>query len=341
MEDQTGHDREVITNNIQIDSTEHKNKQEHAGETRENTLKRPRSENVKNDETERNKRVKKDSEFHELKSLMYDLATEVKSLNDRVFERIDDLEKDFAKNIVENITKMIDTKISKEVNKVKNEFKTEVNTVNKRIDSIVDKLRVDFQNLKSDVNEQVKRKDYAGAVSNNQTRNDTNIVIKMLSESEAEKTDPAITKNRVCAIIRDGLRIHDVKVISAERKESRGRNPGVVVATVETSEQKEKIMKNKIKLRQTREYNRVYIEDELTREAQVNQTNMMAILKGMGRDKDFVFVNGKIKNKGNTHRRNETERTHEQSERNDRNEWRTVRGRDTRGRGGRGRRRGY
>ncbi|CAC5381706.1 unnamed protein product [Mytilus coruscus] len=92
-------------------------------------------------------------------------------------------------------------------------------------------------------------------------------------------------------------------------------------------------MKNKIKLRQTREYNRVYIEDELTREAQVYQTNMMAILKGMGRDKDFVFVNGKIKNKGNTHRRNETERTHEQSERNDRNEWRTVRGRNTRGRG--------
>ncbi|CAG2202245.1 unnamed protein product [Mytilus edulis] len=80
----------------------------------------------------------------------------------------------------------------------------------------------------------------------------------MLSESEAEKTDPAITKNRVCAIIRDGLRIHDVKVISAERKESRGRNPGVVVATVETSEQKEKIMKNKIKLRQTREYNIEY-----------------------------------------------------------------------------------
>ncbi|CAC5378479.1 unnamed protein product [Mytilus coruscus] len=92
---------------------------------------------------------------------MYDLATEVKSLNDRVFERIDDLEKDFAKNIVETITKMIDIKISKEVNKVKDEFKTEVNTVNKRTYSIVDKLRVDF---------------------NNQTRNDTNIVIKMLKQ---------------------------------------------------------------------------------------------------------------------------------------------------------------
>ncbi|CAC5381705.1 unnamed protein product [Mytilus coruscus] len=208
----------------------------HEGETRENKLKRSRSENVQNDDTERNNRMKTESEFHELKSLMYDLATEVKSLNDRVFERIDDLEKDFAKNIVENITKMIDTKIRKEVNKVKDEFKTEVNTVNKRIDSIVDKLRVDFQNFKSDVTEQVTRKEYAGVVSNNQTHNDTNIVIKMLSESEAEKTDPAITKNRVCAIIRDGLRIHDVKVLSVERKESRGRNPGVVVASVETCE---------------------------------------------------------------------------------------------------------
>ena len=127
---------------------------------------------------------------------------------------------------------------------MKEKFKTEVNTVKKRIDSIVDKLSVDFQNLKSLVtDEQVKRKDNAEAVSNYQTRNDTNIVIKMLNESETEKTDPAITKNRVCAIIRDGLRIHDVKGLSAERKESRGRNPGVVVATVETTDQKEKIMK--------------------------------------------------------------------------------------------------
>ena len=38
----------------------------------------------------------------------------------------------------------------------------------------------------------------------------------------------------------------------------------------------------------------MYIEDELTREAQVNQTNIMAILEVMGRDKDFVFLNGKI-----------------------------------------------
>ena len=49
---------------------------------------------------------------------MYDLATQVKSLNNRVFERIDDLEKDFATNIVEFLTKMIDTKISESEGKI-------------------------------------------------------------------------------------------------------------------------------------------------------------------------------------------------------------------------------
>ncbi|CAC5409741.1 unnamed protein product [Mytilus coruscus] len=127
---------------------------------------------------------------------------------------------------------------------------------------------------------------------------------------------------------RDGLRIHDVKVLSVERKESSGRNPSVVVASVETCEQKDKITKNKKKLRQTREYKKMYTEDELSKEAQVNQINMMAILKGMRRDRDFVFVNGEIKNKGNTRRRNGKDRIHEQSERNDRNKWRTVRGRN-------------
>lgn len=45
--------------------------------------------------------------------------------------------------------------------------------------------------------------------------------------------------------------------------------------------------------------NRLYIENEHTRTAHDNQINMVAILKSMDRDKDFVFANWKNKEQRN------------------------------------------
>ncbi|KAK3082716.1 hypothetical protein FSP39_003390 [Pinctada imbricata] len=85
------------------------------------------------------------------------------------------------------------------------------------------------------------------------------IVIKMLRERDGETNNPDITKGCVEAVIRDGLRLHDVKVVEVDRKKG-GRNPGVVLATIETKKQKDKILKNKSKLKHSSAYSRVYIE---------------------------------------------------------------------------------
>ena len=71
---------------------------------------------------------------------MYDLALEVKSLHERVFDRIDKLEKVFARNVAENMKKMVDKKIESEIGKVKENINSEVTTVNKRIDGLVNKI---------------------------------------------------------------------------------------------------------------------------------------------------------------------------------------------------------
>ena len=53
--------------------------------------------------------------------LVEGISLEVRSLNDRVFTRIEKLETNFTRNIAENMTKMMDIKIQKEVSKVKSE----------------------------------------------------------------------------------------------------------------------------------------------------------------------------------------------------------------------------
>lgn len=76
------------------------------------------------------------SEISEIRGL----AIEMKSMNDRMTERMDKLESTSSKNIVQNITKRRESKIKKEVGEVKDHLNTDMNTVNKRIDGLVNKI---------------------------------------------------------------------------------------------------------------------------------------------------------------------------------------------------------
>ena len=262
--------------------------------------KRARSGDNSEGDDECLKRQKKESstdEMAELKMIMFDLATEVKSLNDRVFERIGSLEKVFARNLAENMTKMVDIKIRKEIDKVKEDFGSEIGTVNKRIDGLVNKVREDIKSVK---NELAKKPTYAEAADSHRDKGSNKIVIKMLEEREGERNDPESVKHRVVSLIRDGLHLTDVKVTAAERASGNGggKYPRVITAEVETKEQKEKVLKNKMNLRNTRNYRKVYIEDVLSKEARTNQANMRTLLKELGRDRDLVVRNGKLQKRG-------------------------------------------
>lgn len=72
------------------------------------------------------------SEISEIRGL----AIEMKSMNERMTERMDKLESTSSKNI----TKIRESKIKKEVGEVKDHLNTDMNTVNKRIDGLVNKI---------------------------------------------------------------------------------------------------------------------------------------------------------------------------------------------------------
>lgn len=76
------------------------------------------------------------SEISEIRGL----AIEMKSMNERMTEKMDKLESTSSKNIVQNITKIRESKIKKEVGEVKDHLNTDMNTVNKRIDGLVNKI---------------------------------------------------------------------------------------------------------------------------------------------------------------------------------------------------------
>ena len=86
---------------------------------------------------------------------------------------------------------------------------------------------------------------------------------KIYQSGNGEADDTSLTKSSVEGLIRDGLRLRDAKVIKAVRKVNKSnRRPGVVIATLETTQQKEKVMKDKYKLKTNAKYRDVYIENE-------------------------------------------------------------------------------
>ena len=70
----------------------------------------------------------------------------------------------------------------------------------------------------------------------------------MYSESDCRFTRVdrcAVTLNKVNSLLRDGLKLKDIKVQKVERKASSNGKPGVIIASIETLEQSERLWKQK------------------------------------------------------------------------------------------------
>lgn len=86
-------------------------------------------------------------------------------------------------------------------------------------------------------------------------------------------------------LIRDGLGIPDINVISAERKISRSDRPGVVVAKCESVEHVKMILDNKSKLKASDRYQQVYISRDIPRSERIMNANMRTLIDIIGKDK--------------------------------------------------------
>jgi len=78
--------------------------------------------------------------------------------------------------------------------------------------------------------------------------------------------------------------------MSVERKETKGRYPGVIIAETDTIESKKEIMKNKSKLKHSRNHSKVYIENDIPLETRNFQNTVRTVLREMGKDKAYRFT---------------------------------------------------
>ena len=219
-----------------------------------------------------------DSKFNDfetrLKSaIMVTVKEEVESVRKEFNDRIDGLSKKLEDKFL--------TKMQNQVQQMKSDIKLELQEDSKKLQESISKL----QNT------------YAEAVartSDAEAQNKRNIVIRNLKCDPKETTDKNVTLNKVNSLVRDGLKLTDVQISAVERKQTRDGKPEVIIATVETTEQKTKLMQNKKSLKKSKQYESVYIEDERPASQRLNEANMRTLLKACGKSGDFIVANGRL-----------------------------------------------
>jgi hypothetical protein len=217
------------------------------------------------------------------------LTTQLTDCFSALTVRINDMEK----NLEEKLLRKIDTHIDKKIDRLKLNIDKDISTVKSDM--------VKIEKTCSDAIENVKRS-YADAIKSrgetNDITRDTNIVIRNLRESADERDDPSVVKHKVEKLLRDGLKLANVKIVEAKRKpgwtDRRGDRPGIIIATVETKEQKTQLMKAKIALRESRDYRSVYIENDLTVNELQTQSSLRTILRELGRERDYFVTGSRI-----------------------------------------------
>ncbi|CAG2224136.1 unnamed protein product [Mytilus edulis] len=108
-----------------------------------------------------------------------------------------------------------------------------------------------------------------------------NIIIRNLQESDNEN----IT-NKVNGLLKDGLRLKDIRIKSVDRKKSMRENkPGVIIVKLERTEDKRRVMEVKRNLKDTRNFRDVFIDHDLPKSQRMLNANLRHIVKTIGNDK--------------------------------------------------------
>ncbi|VDI20945.1 Hypothetical predicted protein [Mytilus galloprovincialis] len=216
----------------------------------------------------------------DLKSLVISLSLELKSAVSTLSKQMTDLEYRLEQKISQKLMIAVDTKIENEFSNVRQEIKSEIDTMKNRLNSA--------------------EKSYASVVKNPKQTNTEdyergkNIIVKMFPVDKNETPTNNCLKNNVISMVKDGMKLKNIIVEKVERKQSNGPRPGVVIARLQSKQNKVEIMEKKKELRKIQKYRNVYIESDIPYETRVANSNMRTILKEMGKLNEFKVSQGKL-----------------------------------------------
>ena len=201
----------------------------------------------------------------------------------KIENRYSAMEKTMNKKFVD-LEKVFQSKIDKFESQVMKKFadvmNTAVSTLKEELGEEIDELSQRIKKLEDREKVEQERMDVDSNSSVNLNAS-VNVIVRNLPERENEST-----VNEVNSLIKDGLNIRDITVVSAVRKVNSfdSSKTGVVVAKFRTKEEKYTVMKSKRKLKDSRRYEKVFIEHDLPRHQRVMNANIRTIVKTLGKE---------------------------------------------------------
>ena len=186
-------------------------------------------------------------------------------------KRFESLETTLEKKLTDKMHKAVDKRISDETVKVKRDLDNRLADIRKEFESDVDELTEKFQSLSNHFESSQQSQN-----GNRDERNHTkhNIVLCGLPETSGENVSC-----KVNSLFKDGLKLKDIEVHSAERKRSFNESrPGVVFVKMKSMDDKKKVMTKKASLKDNRRYQNVYIYSDQTREERLMSANFRSLI---------------------------------------------------------------
>ena len=217
-----------------------------------------------------------------VKQLIAKLSADMHMLCSSLNERMDKLESCSEQKISTKVAQLLDKKVNTELSRIKKE-------VNDKLDSFKETFRDEINDELVDITSKVNElRNLPTAPVQLDKNRSLNVAIRDLPESVNENLN-----NKVNSLIREGLDIRDVSVSSTERKLSRVQSkPGVVIATFKSAEDKRKVMSEKSKLKNSRRYERVFIQHDQMREQRLLNGNFRAVIGALNREGSKFALRG-------------------------------------------------
>ena len=189
-----------------------------------------------------------------------------------ILKEIRDLKEEFSSKLSlleTNLIAQINGTIEKAIQSVRSEFNDRINGLEQRILSMEKHVE---QHLKS--------------CQNKDNSNPNVLVISNLPFTNNENI-----KCKVEGLIKDTLKVKDVEVSKVERKDSFSPDkPGVVIVSCNNPDDRNKVLKVKSRLKDSKRYKRVFIDADKSRQQRQYEANLRMLVNTMA--KDSLMVRG-------------------------------------------------
>ncbi|KAH3707012.1 hypothetical protein DPMN_066405 [Dreissena polymorpha] len=201
-------------------------------------------------------------------------------LTDNIYSRMDKLENSLENKLVHKMAGVI----AKRMN-------TEMKNLRKECDDKIQDLKRDFYQDIADIEAKINSisdvtQNNVHSVDSYDNKRDCNFVIKGLPFHDGENLN-----SKVNTLISEGLGIKSITVLNTIRKSS-DVGDGIVIATLQATEERKIILKAKRKLKDAKNYGKVFIYKDQTNEERSMSRNLKTIVNVIQENGCYISLHG-------------------------------------------------